>query len=118
MSYMRGDPYVYSSGDGVEIIVGGGRVTIDDAHLDALALMRLAEMMEDKEQLDAALAVVEEESGNFGGTALNRLIGAPGGTDILKSMVSAIVKSKDKRELYDWCDACGTCLGAKGMPRL
>lgn len=85
MAYMRGVPYVYSTGGTMEIYAEG-HVSLPIDQFDALVLMRFAQI------LDRGHDALEEEmvrvagtyAGNFGCDALLKLLGQPTVMDYLR----------------------------------
>ena len=111
MAYMRGNPYVYESDGGLEVSTGGKHVTLDPVVFDALALMRICELLDDPDQFKKVWEEVESRSGNFGADAAMKLAGGPGGMDMLRGMLTKM--SPNRRNEYEVCETCGTFLRIK-----
>jgi hypothetical protein len=80
LAYLRGDPYVYRSGDDeVETLVihtEEGSVHLRMEDFDALVAMRWAQLGE-KGRSEACRYAIERGSGNFGTDALRSELGLP-----------------------------------------
>lgn len=90
MSYMRGDPYIYSTGETIEIYSSGGaHLSLDMDTFDALVVMRMAQLIETQENFEAFLAeVAQRYAGNFGADALRKMLGRPTAMDYIRALVA------------------------------
>jgi hypothetical protein len=110
MSYLRDPYYVYESNEGIEIYESGNHVCLQPDIFDALALMRICELMEEPARF-VRVYELAQSYGNFGGDSLMKLIGGPTGIDILKRMITKMMPNQ--KDNYEICDKCGTFLRYK-----
>lgn len=95
MAYMRGPNYIYSTGDTMEIWARGEHFSIDMVVFDALAIMRLAQLAEKPEALQAAIEEALSYQGNMGADALLKLHGLPTAMDWVKHLLTIGAKRDD-----------------------
>jgi primase-polymerase (primpol)-like protein len=113
MAYMRGNPYVYESNDGLELYSDGKLVTFPPDLFDALAIMRVCELLDEPERFAAVWAITEEHAGNFGADAVRKLSGGQTAFDMLKRMITST--APERANEYEVCGTCGTFLRVKGF---
>lgn len=101
MAYMRGDPYIYSSGNNIEFHAGGGHVSLAKEYVDAFVLMRMSQLLENEPAFKAAVDVATGYAGNFGGDAFLRLIGKPTAIDFVKARIQQRAARNERHDDTD-----------------
>ena len=89
MAYMRGNPYIWGGEDGVHICADMAEVVIDDDTFNALSLMVVAELYQDKKAMKKAIKTALRHRGNFGCIPLCELLKERNAMDIVKDMIKA-----------------------------
>ncbi len=95
---MRGDPYVFESKFGMNIMCNGGSITMPIDKFNALAVMVIARM--DDEQKAEAIKNALAHRGNFGCDALAESMGLETAMDMIKKeFPSGILMEETKEEV-------------------
>ena len=89
MSYMRGEWYVYSDGEYLNIIHGETSVRMPTETAEELALMLALEMIEEGNIEATAKRIADKHHGNCGADAVAKLIGLPSMFEMVEGLVAA-----------------------------
>lgn len=83
MAYMRGDPYIYSDGESLQIHYHGNSLALPMEIFDQLVVMRWYRMTPEQREAVAS-DTYQQHSGNFGTDGIARHLGQPTTMDLVK----------------------------------